>query len=175
MSNEVESEKIGVSEVLSIDDAKRLKGVTGEKAKELENEITSKQDQLFKDIYCVTFGWKIQEDKSRKLVSKMPNGKILFPDRTEDMKEIEPSTPYICLVYEREREAFAKVICEEYQPKIFIPSSRIPHMVWRDEKGVIRRKAPFGNTFEERIVAAIKEMEALKFSSIKVVFRTNQK
>jgi len=175
MSSEVESEKIGVSEILSIDDVKNLTGLQGERAKKLEEEIISKQDQLFKDVYCVTFGWKLQEDKSKKLVSKMPNGKILFPDRTEDTREIEQSTPYICLVYEREREAFAKIICEEHQPKIYIPSSRIPHMVWRDDKGVIRRKAPFGNTFEERIVAAIKEMEDLGFPSIKIIYRKNQR
>ena len=108
-------------------------------------------------------------------MSKMPNGKILFPDRSEDMKEIEPGTPYICLVYEREREAFAKVVCEEYQPKVYITSSRIPHMVWRDKSGKMRRKAPFGNSFEERVVAAIKEMEALGFPSIKIIYRENQK
>jgi len=177
MTNNIESEneKIGVSEVLSIDDAKKLKGVTGDRAKEFENEITSKQDLLFKDIYCVTFGWKKQDDGSKKLVSKMPNGKILFPDRSEEMQEIDPGTPYICLVYEREREAFAKVICEEYQPKIFVPSSKIPHMVYRDEKGKMRRKAPHGNSYEERIVSAIKEMEQLGFPSIKVVFRKNQR
>jgi len=175
MSELMESEKISVSKVLTIDEAKQIKGVTGDRAKELESDIASKQDSLFKDMYCVTFGWKVQEDKSRKLVSKMPNGKILFPDRSENMEEIEPGTPYLCLVYEREREAFAKVICEEYQPKIFIPSSRIPHMVWRDEKGTIRRKAPYGSTYEERIIGAIKEMEKLGFASIKVVFRKNMK
>jgi hypothetical protein len=170
----VENEKIGVSKVLTVDEAKQKKGVIGEQATKLEQEIASKQNVLFKDIYSVVFGWRVQEDKSRKLVSKMPNGKILFPDRTENMEEVEPGTPYICLVYEREREAFAKIICEEHQPKIFVPSSRIPHMVWRDESGKIRRKAPYGNSFEERMISAIKEMEKLGFMSIKIVFRKNQ-
>ena len=169
-----ENEKIGTSTPLTIDDAKKLKGVAGDKAKGFEEEISCKQDLLFKDIYSVVFGWKLQEDNSRKLVSKMPNGKILFPDRTESV-EIEPGTPYICLVYEREREAFAKVVCEEHQPKIFVPSSRIPHMVWRDEKGTIRRKAPVANSYEERMISAIKEMEKLGFPSIKIIFRINQK
>jgi hypothetical protein len=170
-----EIEKIGVSKVLSVDDAKKLKGVTGDRAKEFEQEIIDKQDILFKDIYCVTFGYKLQDDGSKKLVSKMPNGKILFPDRSEDLQEVEPGTPYICLVYEREKESFAKIICEEYQPKIFVPSTRVPHMVWRDTKGKVRRKAPHGNSYEERMIAAIKEMEQLGFPSIKVVFRKNQR
>jgi len=169
-----ENEKIGTSRPLNIDEVKNLAGLTGERAKKLENEILAKQDLLFKDIYSIVFGWKLQEDKSRKLVSKMPNGKILFPDRT-DSTEIEPSTPYICLVYEREREAFAKIICQETQPKIFVPSSRVPHMVYREENGKMRRKAPHGNSYEERIVAAIKEMEKLGFPSIKIIFRSNQK
>jgi len=175
--SEMESEKISTSEVLSIDEVKRRKGVAGERAKEFEEEILNKQDSLFRDIMCVTFGWKLQEDGTKKLVSKLPNGKILFPDRSVNLEEIEPGTPYICLVYDREdgREGFAKVICEEYQPKIYIPSSRVPLMVWRDEKGNIRRKAPHGNSYEMRIVSCIKEMEKMGFSSIKVIFRKNQK
>jgi len=175
MPDTMESEKISVSKVLTIDEAKKIKGVSGARAKEFENEILGKQDTLFNDIMCVTFGWKVQEDGSRKLVSKMPNGKILFPDRSEDMKEIEPGTPYICLVYEREREAFAKVVCEEYQPKIYVPSSKIPSMVWRDSNGKMRRKAPYGNSYEVRMISAIKEMEKLGFPSIKVIFRNNQR
>lgn len=175
MNDTLESEKIGVSEILTIDDAKKLKQVTGEKAKELETQILEKQDILFKDIYCVTFGWKLQKDKSRKIVSKMPNGKILFPDRSEDTHEIEPGLPYLCLVYERDKEAFAKIICEEYQPKIFIPTTRIPRMVYKDQSGKMKQKAPLGQTYEDRIIAAIKEMEEMGFPYVKVVFRKNQK
>jgi len=170
-----ESEKITVSDVLDIEEAKKIKGVSGKRAEEFENEVIGKQDSLFKDIMCVTFGWKKQEDGSKKLVSKLPNGKILFPDRSEEIQEIEAGTPYICLVYEREREAFAKVVCEEYQPKIYVPSSKVPHMVWRDEKGKMRRKAPYGNSYEERMISAVKDMEKLGFPSIKIIFRNNQR
>jgi len=172
--SDIDSEKISVSKVLTIDEAKKVKKVSGDRAKKFEEEVIEKQDSLFKDIMVVTFGWKIQEEGTRKLVSKLPNGKIIFPDRSETLEEIEPGTPYICLVFEREREAFAKIICEEYQPKIYIPSSRIPQMVWREESGKIRHKAPHASTYEERIVSAIKEMEKKGFPSIKIIFRENQ-
>lgn len=175
MNDSVESEKLGISEVLTIDSAKELMKVTGDKAKELEKSILEKQDILFKDIYCVTFGWKLQKDKSRKLVSKMPNGKILFPDRSEDTQEIEPGLPYLCLVYEREKEAFAKIVCEEYQPKIYVPTTRIPRMVYREPNGKMKQKAPVGQTYEERMISAIKEMEDLGFPYVKIVFRKNQR
>jgi len=176
MSSEiVDSEKVGVSGVLTLDEAKKRNKATGDRGKKLEKQILDKQDLLFKDIMCVTFGWKVQEDGKQKLVSKLPNGKILFPDRSENMDEIEPGIPYLCLVYEREREAFAKIICEEYQPKIFVTSYRMPYIVYRDDKGRIRRIAPEGNTYEERIVHAIKKVEDLGFPFVRVIFRKNER
>jgi len=108
-----------------------------------------------------------------KLMSMLPNGKVVFIDRSQNIEEIIPEDPYICMVYEREREAFAKVLFPEYQPKIYIPPSRIPAMVWRDEKGNVRRKVPHENSYEERLIKAIKEMEGMGFESIKIVFRKN--
>jgi len=171
---EGESERIGESKILTVDEVKKLLRLSGEKAKELENSILEKQDGLFKDIMIVTFGWRLQEDGTRKLVSRLPNGKFLFPDRSENIQDIEPGIPYVCLVYEREREGFAKIISEEYQPKIYVPTHRVPVMVWRDENGRIHRKAPLGKSYEMRIIAAIKEMEDMGFQSVRVIFRKNQ-
>lgn len=180
---EIPSERIGESKQLTIDEAKRLKRISGEKGKEFEDKVLSKQDGQFKDLYVIVFGWKEQgEGRPKKLMSKLPSGKLIFPDKTENLSLITPGIPYICLVYDRKvdeegkpgREAFAKIICEEYTPKIYIPSSHLPHMVWRDKNGKLRNKAPFGNSFEERIISAIKEMEKMGFPSVKVVFRINE-
>jgi hypothetical protein len=186
MSNESgHSEKIAESKVLSIDEAKQKKGVTGKRGKSFEKDILEKQNQnpLFKDIMSVVFSWKTQKDGSKKLVSRLPSGKILFPDKSEDLKEVEPGNAYICLVYDRMddgkggpgREAFAKIICEEYQPKIYILSSRVVQMVWRDKKGKMRHKAPWGNAFGDRIVSAVKEYEEIGFPSAKIIYRKNQR
>ena len=174
MTEEGESEYIGKSNVLSIEDAKKIKRVIGKDGDNFEKEILDKQDSLFTDIMCVTFGWKMQPDESKKLVSKLPNGKIIFPDRSEDMSQIEPGIPYICLVYEREREAFAKVCCEEYQPKIYVPTSRMPSLVYKDRRGETIRKMVPGNSYEMRILQLIKDAEELGFPSIRVIFRKNQ-
>ena len=173
--SESESEYIGSSKIMTIDEAIDKKGVVGSAADKFMEEVGQKQDKLFKDIMSVVFGWKNQEDGSRKLVSKLPNGKIIFPDRSEQRENLEPGVPYICLVYEREREAFAKVCSEEYQPKIFIHGSKVVTMVWRNDSGEIRRKVPHENTFEERIVSAVKEMEKLNFPSVRIIYRSNQK
>ncbi|GAH23332.1 unnamed protein product, partial [marine sediment metagenome] len=110
-------------------------------------------------------------DGSRKLVSKLPNGKIIFPDRSEQIEKVEVGIPYICLVYEREREAFAKVCSEEYRPKIFVQSNKLVTMVWRDKSGKVRNKLFPGNTYEERILLSVKEMEKLGFPSVSIIFR----
>jgi len=185
MDLSMSSEKITESKVLTIEEAKIRKGVSGKRAESFEKEIISKQEQypLFKDIMSVVFGWKVQKDGSRKLVSRMPSGKILFPDKSEDLKEIEPGNAYICLVYDRMddgkggpgREAFAKIVCEEYQPKIYVLSSRVVQMVWREKNGNMRHVAPFGNSYEDRIVKAIKDYEEMGFPSVKIIYRKNQR
>lgn len=168
------SEHISTSQPLTIDEAVQRKGVIGPAAEEFKSLVAGKQDNLFKDIMCVVFGWKIQPDGSKKLVAKLPNGKIIFPDRSEQ-GSVEPGVPYICLVYEREREAFAKVCSEEYQPKIYIMPNKLISMVWRDESGKVQNRMAIGNSYEERIAVAVKEMEDKKLSSVKLVFRANQR
>ena len=169
-----ESEYIGSSKIMTIDDAVKKIGVKGEKADKFKTEVSEKQDNLFTDIMSVVFGWKIQPNGDKKLVSKLPNGKIIFPDRSEQSESVQPGIPYICLVYERDREAFAKICSEEYQPKIFIHGTRMITMVWRDDSGNIRRVVPHENSYEDRLVSAIKQMEKLKFPSVRIVFRVNQ-
>ena len=46
-------------------------------------------------------------------------------------------------------------------------------MVWRDKKGKVHRKLPHGNSYEERLISAIKEMEMLGFESIKIIYKKN--
>lgn len=165
-------------EKIDADEAIKRKGEFGTDDAELLKKIEKTQDDRFKDIYSLRFGWRKQPSEDNKepeikLISLLPNGKIVFVDRSHDEKEIIPEDPYICLVYERPREAFAKILFPEYQPKIYIPPSRIPAMVWRDSKGRINRKHPEGNSYEERLVTAIREMEMLGFESVKLVFRKN--
>jgi len=168
-------------ERIDADEAIKRRGEFGTDNTELLKRIEKTQDDRFKDIYSLRFGWRKQpsEDPTKeaeiKLMSLLPNGKIVFVDRSHDEKDIIPEDPYICLVYERPREAFAKILFPEYQPKIYITPSRIPAMVWRDSKGRVNRKHPDGNSYEERIIAAIREMEMLGFESVKLVFRKNMR
>jgi len=169
---------------IDADEAIKRKGVFGKSDKELLDIIKEKQgvDDKFTDIRSIRFGWvKQPQDSSGKSVSKLmstlPNGKYIFPDKSENLENIVPEEPYLCLVFEPEGEkvAFAKILFPEYKPKIYIPPSRIPAMVWRDSKGIVRRKMPIGTTYEERLISAIKEMESLGVESVTVVFRKNMR
>jgi len=169
---------------LDVDEAIKRKGEFGKPDEELLKGIdkVQSQDDKFCEIYSLRFGWKKQppkdpnnkdEEPKFKLMSALPDGRVCFIDRSQDEEEIIPEDPYICLVFKRDREAFAKVLFPEYQPKIYVPPNRLPAMVWRDSKGKVHNKRPFGNSYEERIVSAIKEMEKMGFESVKIVFRKN--
>jgi len=174
--------KITDATAMSVDDAKKKLRLSGKKAESFEKNVLERQDGQFNRLMSIIFGWKIQEDGSKKLISKMPNGKILFPDKSEDPDRIAPGIPYICLVYEPKenpdgslaRQAYAKIICEEDIPTIFIPSSRIPVMVWVAKDGRKHNKVPVGNSYGDRMMQLLNEAEKMKFSFIKVVFRINQ-
>ena len=181
----VYSDRITESKPLTIDEAAELKGVSGKSAEKFKEEIAEMQSKnnQFSEIYSVVFGWKKQPDGSKKLVSKHPSGRIMFPDKSIDEKDIEAGNAYLCLVYvpefnakgEPAREAFAKIICEEYQPKIYELKSGVVTYAYRDKKDNMKRGAEaFGKTTEERIVEVIRKYrDELKFPSCKIIFRKN--
>ena len=166
---------------IDADEAIKRKGEFGTTDGKLLERIQTMQDERFTDIRSVRFGWVDQPDETdglkmkKKLMSTLPNGKFIFPDRSQDLNAIVPEDPYLCLVFEPEegKVAFAKILFPEYQPKIYIPPTRMPSMVWRDEKGTVHRKLPHGNSYEERLVSAIKEMEIKGFEHVKIEFKRN--
>ena len=127
---------------ITIDEAKDKKGKLGISDNEFEKIVGDKQDELFTDLRSLIFSWKEQEDTTQKLMSRLPNGKIVFLDRSDDPDTIKTDTPYICAVYEREREAFAKIICEEYKPKVYVLPSHMVRIVYKTDKGKTMIKMP---------------------------------
>lgn len=143
----------------------------GMEKEEFIKEVTEKTEDRFNQIFKLVFGWTPQPDGSQKLMSRLPNGKVVFIDRRDDIKNIKEGKPYICLVYEREKEAFARVICEVYQPNIFVQSNGIVSLVYRKNTDEIVRKIIVANTLEERLVEALKICMQLQVSSVEVIFR----
>ena len=181
------SEELSDAKPLTIDEAKRRLKLSGDKADAFEKRVLERQDGQFTKIMSIIFGWKLQNDGSQKLVSKMPSGKILFVDKSENLDEVEAGMPYICLVYDRPneyndkgelvkegREAFAKIICKEYEPKIFIQENKLSVMVWTDDSGNVRNKIPVANSHPERLMELINLAEKYGWPSLKIVFRGNQ-
>ena len=168
---------------LDADEAIKRKGEFGTTDKKLLDRIQTMQDERFTDIRSVRFGWVDQPDEKdglkmkKKLMSTLPNGKFIFPDRSQDLNAIVPEDPYLCLVFEPEegKVAFAKILFPEYQPKIYVPPSRIPAMVWRDDKGHTKNRLHNFSTYEERLIACVKDFESMGVDSIKIIFRKNEK
>ncbi len=167
-------------EKLSVDEIIRRKGGdTITDHNDVLKQIEKVQDDRFTDFYSLRFGWKEQKieegkDPVKKLIAALPNGKICFLDRSQDEKDVIPEDPYLCLVFDRPGSvAFAKILFPEAQPRIYIPATRLPVMVWKDEKNITQRRRAEGNSYEERLANAIKGMELLGFESFKVIFRKN--
>lgn len=162
---------------MSVDEAKDKKGKLGMSEDEFEKRIEEKQDDLFTDLRSLIFQWKEQDDEEKKIMSRLPNGKVVFLDRSDDPEDVKTDTPYICAVYEREREAFAKIVCEEYRPKIYVLPSHLVRVVYRDQKGNTKKEMPGPQykNYEERIVYCIKKCESLGFPEVTIVFRGNRR
>ena len=116
-------------------------------------------------------------------MSRLPNGKILFLDWSETEDEIKIDSPYICVVYEPEtnpdgtqaRQAYARIICEEYMPKITIHKDGVVHMIWKDQKGNTRHTmAGPCNSFEGRLMEAVKQMENRGYEEVRLIFLKNK-
>lgn len=164
------------SKKLTIDEAFERKGKLGLSRERFEEKVLEKQNDLFTDLRCLPFSWVDQPDGSKKLMSRLPNGKIVFLDKSDDPSKVRTDISYICAVYERDKVAFAKIICEEYIPKINVLPNRMVSTVWRDEKGRARKKmhGPFPS-YEERILDAIKMFENLGFPEALIVFLKNRR
>jgi len=167
-------------EKLSVDEVIRRKGgdvVTDHN--EVLKQIEKVQDDRFTDFYSLRFGWKEQKmeegkEPVKKLIAALPNGKICFLDRSQEEKDVIPEDPYLCLVFDRPGSvAFAKVLFPEAQPRIYIPATRIPVVIYKNDKNITERWRSNADTYEGRIVDCINKMEFLGFESFKIIFRKN--
>jgi len=162
---------------MDIDEAKQRKGELGLSEDSFEKKVNDKQDELFTDLRSLIFQWKEQEEGDKKMMSRLPNGKVVFLDRSDNPEEIKTDTPYICAVYEREREAFAKIICEEYKPKIYVLPSHAVRVVYKDKNKdtQIEMPGPQYNNYGERMMYCIKKCESFGFPEVTIVFRGNRR
>jgi len=163
---------------MDIDTARDKKGKLGMSDDEFDELVGDKQNELFSDLRSLMFQWKKQDktDKEKKFMSRLPNGKVVFLDRSDDPEDLKTDTPYICAVYEREREAFAKVICEEYKPTIYVLPSHLVSIVYRDDKNKTRRimPGPQYKSYGDRMMFCINRCEELGFNEVNIVFRGNR-
>lgn len=161
---------------MSVDEAKKRKGKLGMSHSDFENIVEDKQDELFTDLRSLIFQWKEQEDGDPKMMSRLPNGKVVFVDKSDNPDDIKTDTPYICAVYERDREAFAKIICEEYKPKIYVLPSHLVRLVYKDEKDDTQQELPDPSySYEDKMMWCIKKCEKLGFPEVTIIFRGNRR
>ena len=160
---------------IKIEDAVKLRRL-GMSEEEFKNKVVEKSGDRFDQIFRLVFGYVEQPDGTSKLMSRLPNNKLVFLDKSEKIENVKPGQPYLCLVYEREREAFAKVLSEEYEPRIFIQPNGLITLVWRKDNGEVERRIMVEKTYPERLVAAIKYCDdVLKTPDVRITFRKHER
>ena len=174
---------------VSLEEAKEKRKL-GMSEEEFENIVHEKQDERFTDLHWhIVFREIEQPDGTKKIAGYLPSGKIIFPDKKEDLSKIKLGHPYICLVYEPQVEnlrkvAFARIISEEYIPTIFSNVNGVVSAVWRDKNGELHRE-PLGlkkeeikldiSPYQRRLIKALMIMEnEVKASQVMIVFRKNE-
>lgn len=174
------------SEKVTIDEAYEKRGKLGMSKEEIQEKILEKENgERFSDLRSgIVFSWKKQENGTKKLMSRLPNGKVLFLDWSENEEEVKIDIPYICVVYEPDvnpdgtpaKQAYARVICPEYIPKIVKKPNGIVYMIWKDQKGKTRRTMPGpSRDADHRVVEAVKEMEKKGFEEVRIIYTKNKK
>ena len=59
-------------------------------------------------------------------------------------------------------------------PKIYIPASRIPVLVYINKEGNKHIKVPVGNSFNERIGKLVDKVEKMGYKKAELIYRKNQ-
>ena len=162
------------SKKLTIEDAILRRGDFSKTDEEFKQYVEEKKDERFKDIRSLIFSWVPQEDGSKKLMSRLPNGKFVFLDKYERF-QVKPGRAYLCLVYETEKVAFAKVLCEEQEPIIWVLPNKLVTLRYVDNKGRLKVIMPHGRSYQERMLRALDVLFHQGFAEVKVIFRENEK
>jgi len=80
--------------------------------------------------------------KGGKIMSRLPNGKYVFPDRKEDLKSIELGLPYDCSIKEMDKVAFAKLLSLVRTPMFILNHNENKVLILhKDENNEILRSA----------------------------------
>lgn len=82
-------------------------------------------EEKFSKRECVIF----YKNKEGKIISRLPNGKYIFPDRHEKLDSIQLGVPYDCAVYELEHVAFAKLLSPTRLPLIITNIDSHPNQI----------------------------------------------
>lgn len=164
-TNEGSSEKLSVEEAI-----KRGLIPIGLTPEEFEEQVASKLDERFNQLRCLIFV-KDPRDPNQK-ISRLPNGKIVFLDKSVNQEQVVDGRAYICLVYEptNGRQAFAKILGELYEPRIIVTETGLVIAIGRFFGGYERHIVK-GQTLNEKIINAIKLIEKSGHESVRIIFR----
>jgi len=167
---------------IDVDEAVKIKGELGTTRKTIMKRVANKEDKWFCDLWKgIVFGYREQKGGGKKLMARLPSGKYVFPDKSENKKSIKPDTPYICLIYEpldddgnKANAAFARIICEEYMPKITVTPKGIVWMVWKNDKGETEKRMTVQKSKNYRIAEAYNRFEEMGYEEIRIICVKNK-
>lgn len=138
---------------------------------EFEKLVADNMDEKFTQIRTIVF---VKDRRNpNHVIGWLPKGKIVFPHKNADIKNLKPGIPYICLIYEKDRYAYAKVLGEQYEPRVIVTDTGVVILIIRigDKTQQIICK---GKNDAEKLAFAYKKIAELGEPSFKVIIRKNR-
>jgi len=158
MSDEIDAKEISVDEALQ---NRPLESTETS----FMRKITENMDERYNKLRTLIFVW---DEEQKKFKTRIPNGKITFIDKSVDISTVKSGTPYICAIYEREREAFARIIGEQYKPRLVINAAGAVLAAVRVGNEAVRFPC-MGQTLNERIIFGFNKMKELGITNFEVI------
>ena len=138
--------------------------------KSFEDKVAENIDENFTQLRTLIF---VKDKRNPKhLVSRLPKGKIVFPDKSVDFETLKEGVPYICMVNELDREAFAKILGEQYEPRVIVTDTGVVILIIRIGDKTQQIICQGKNEFE-KLNFAYKKIKETGEPSFKVIIRRN--
>lgn len=162
----------GDAKLKTIDEIKKNNEIPIGMDEELfEKKVAENMDERFTQLRTLIF---VKDKRNpNHAVARLPKGKIVFPDKSVDVSKLKLGVPYICLVYEREREAFAKILGEQYEPRIIVTETGLVLVILRTGNKVSRIAAS-GGSLHERLWNAYKIIKESGSPTVRLIIRENE-
>ena len=125
-----------------------------------KKKVDEIRDDMFDDIKEIIF----TKNKENKFIGRLPNGKFVLLNKSEDESSIQEGMPYICALRHFEKVAFAKIISSVFIPRIIFSRSKGIILVYKKKRSVVQEYLKNTKDLKDKI-------KELKFEKLMLIIQ----